>query len=222
MLFSRLTALAIACSAAYAGGVDLYVPRCPSTATAKFTTQVPSGAACPLTTVDVCYTDKELNLVFTAYGETNYYFDPTQGTNGDIWEYEVMESFIYKGKDDPQTYVEYEVNPNNITYNSFVYNPSRVRATGAPFDHAYISDPFADGFKVNTKLDKAKNIWTSSSTIPLALFNGENPKGTSWRMNFFRTITSPSTYPNQQLCGWKNTGAANFHITPAFGNVVFV
>ncbi|KAJ1795083.1 hypothetical protein LPJ59_004410 [Coemansia sp. RSA 2399] len=222
MLLPRLVALAIACSTVYAGSPDLNVPCCPSTATIKFTTQIPSGAACPLTTVDVCYTDKELNLVFNAYGETNYYFNETQGTNGDIWEYEVMEAFIYKGKEDPQTYFEYEVNPNNVTYNAFSYNPSRVRAAGAPFDHAYISDPFADGFKVDTTLNKPENTWTSRSTIPLALFNGENPKGTNWRMNFFRTIVSPATYPNQQLCGWRNTGAANFHITSVFGNVVFV
>ncbi|KAI9506872.1 hypothetical protein GGI25_000100 [Coemansia spiralis] len=221
-MLPRLLILALASATAYAGGADLYVPRCPSTATAKFTTQIPSGNPCPPTTVDLCYTNKDLSLVFTAYGETNYYFDPTQETNGDIWEYEVMEAFIYKGSDAPQTYLEYEVNPNNVTYNAFVYNPSRDRAPGTPFDHAFITDPFGDGFTVNTVLNKSKGTWQSSTTIPLALFNGENPRGTVWRMNFFRTITSPSTYPNQQLCGWKNTGAASFHITKPFGKLIFV
>ncbi|KAJ2724303.1 hypothetical protein GGI07_002077 [Coemansia sp. Benny D115] len=207
---------------AIATGADLYVPRCPSTTAAKFTNQIPSGQACPLTQVDLCYTDKSLNLKFTANGETNFYFDPNQVTNGDIWAYEVMEAFIYRGAENPQTYFEYEVSPNNVTYNSFVYNPSRVRTAGTPFDHAFISDPFGDGFTVNTVLNKAKSKWVSESTIPLALFNAENPRGTVWRMNFFRTITGPSTFPDQQLCGWKNTGKASFHITPAFGTVVFI
>ncbi|KAI8318543.1 hypothetical protein GQ54DRAFT_80236 [Martensiomyces pterosporus] len=216
-------ALCVAAISSNAHGIDLYVPACPSVTSAKFASEIPDASLpCPPTQVDICYTSTTLNFVFTAYNETNYYFDPNQGTNGDIWAYEVMEAFVYKGYNDPQTYFEYEVNPNNVTYNSFVYNPSRVRKAGTPFDHAFVSDPFGDGFKVNTVLDKSKNTWASSSTIPLALFNGENPRGSIWRMNFFRTVTGPSTYPNQQLCGWKNTGAASFHITPAFGTLLFV
>ncbi|KAJ2796710.1 hypothetical protein H4R20_005443, partial [Coemansia guatemalensis] len=204
-------------------GADISVPECPARTVFTFSTEIPgSQPRCPSTQVSMCYTSTQLQLDFTAYQEKNFYFDPTQETNGDIWEYEVVEAFIYKGTDDPQTYFEYEVSPNNVTYNAFVYNPSRTRAAGAPFDHAFISNPFADGFAVNTELDKKKHIWKSSNTIPLALFNGENPKGSSWRMNFFRTVTSPKTYPDQQLCGWKNTNAANFHITSAFGKVSFV
>ncbi|PIA18055.1 hypothetical protein COEREDRAFT_79999 [Coemansia reversa NRRL 1564] len=202
---------------------DIRVPECPARTLFTFNTGIPeSDPNCPLTLVSMCYTSTQLQLDFTAYNETNFYFDPKQETNEDIWEYEVVEAFIYKGTDDPQTYFEYEVNPNNVTYNSFVYNPSRTRADGAPFDHALIADPFADGFGVDTKLDKQNHTWKSTNTIPLALFNGENPKGSTWRMNFFRTVTSPKTYPDQQLCGWKNTNAANFHITSAFGTVSFV
>ncbi|KAJ1959754.1 hypothetical protein GGI12_004168 [Dipsacomyces acuminosporus] len=221
--FIASIALCLSATSAYARGVDLFVPACPSVASARFSSGIPDASSpCPKTQVDICYTSTTLNFVFTAYDEANFYFDPKQGTNGDIWAYEVMEAFIYKGHQDPQFYFEYEVSPNNITYNSFVYNPSRVRTKGQPFDHAFISDPFGDGFKVSTALDKPNKKWTSSSTIPLALFNAENPHGTVWRMNFFRTVTSPNTYPDQQLCGWKNTGAANFHVTPAFGVLFFV
>ncbi|KAJ2492591.1 hypothetical protein IWW37_001346 [Coemansia sp. RSA 2050] len=219
---ASLHILSLVSALALASNPDLKVPKCPSTVSAKFTTQIPLGAACPQTNVDLCYTNTALSLVFTALGETNFYFDPKQTTNDNIWEYEVMEAFIHKGSDDPQTYFEYEVSPNNVTFNAFIFNPSRVRKAHAPFDHAYIAEPFNDGFTVSTVLDKKSKKWTSHSTIPLALFNGENPHGTTWRMNFFRTITSPSTFPNQQLCGWKNTGQANFHITPAFGTVQLV
>ncbi|KAJ2100742.1 hypothetical protein GGI09_002125 [Coemansia sp. S100] len=220
--FTSLSVISLALGIAIASNPDLKVPQCPSKVSTQFTTQIPSGAACPQTKVELCYTNTALNLVFTALGETNFYFDPKQTTNGNIWEYEVMEAFISKGSDDPQTYFEYEVSPNNVTFNAFIFNPSRVRKANTPFDHAYIAEPFNDGFTVNTGLDKPGKKWTSHSTIPLALFNGEKPRGTPWRMNFFRTVTGPDTFPNQQLCGWKNTGQANFHITPAFGTVEFI
>ncbi|KAJ2852266.1 hypothetical protein IWW36_000409 [Coemansia brasiliensis] len=219
-LFSSLL---LSATAVLAHIADLNVPACPQKETFTFNNGIPSvDLSCPLTQVSMCYTSTQLKIDFTAFNETNFFFDPDQGTNGDIWEYEVVEAFIYKGNDDPQTYFEYEVNANNVSYNAFVYNPSRVRAADAPFDHAFVVDPFGDGFEVDTQVDKSKHIWHSSNIIPLALFNGENPRGSSWRMNFFRTVTSPTTYPNQQLCGWKNTGAANFHISAAFGTVRFV
>ncbi|KAJ2771117.1 hypothetical protein IWQ56_001126 [Coemansia nantahalensis] len=221
----RLTCISLlAAAAALASGndADLRVPCCPATATAAFTTAIPSGDPCPATRVSLCYTSTALQLVFAAEGAGEPYFNATQGTNDDIWAYEVMEAFIHRGQDDPQQYFEYEVSPNNVTYNAFVYNPSRERKAGAPFDHAFVENPFDDGFAVNTVLDAHAETWTSVVSIPLALFNGENPKGSTWRMNFFRTITNATMFPDQKLCGWRNPGKPNFHITGAFGTVRFV
>ncbi|KAM3453491.1 hypothetical protein MY3296_003722 [Beauveria thailandica] len=200
------------------------VPACPAVGTVRFDESVPDRKEFPATQVDLCYTDTELAITFTARNETNFYFDPKQGTNGDIWEYEVMEAFIYKGTDDPQTYLEFEVNPNNVTYQAFVYNPSKERAEGTPFDHAFISDPGADGFSAVTTLDKAKETWVSAVKIPLGLFNVDKgkAKGTKWRMNFFRTVVSPESYPEQGLGAWSVPDKASFHISKYFGNVDFV
>ncbi|KAJ1719343.1 hypothetical protein LPJ61_006327 [Coemansia biformis] len=222
MKLLALAALTTLVSTAHGADTSLRVPSCPAVASTTFTTAIPSGDPCPETKVDLCYTNSSLSLVFTAHGEKNYYFDPTQGTNDAIWAYEVVEAFMQKGQDDPQIYFEYETSPGNVTYNAFVYNPSRERKAGAPFDHAFVTNPFADGFAVATAIDKRAGTWTSTSTIPLALFNGENPKGTTWRMNFFRTITNATLFPDQMLCGWQNPGQANFHITPAFGTIQFV
>ncbi len=52
-------------------------------------------------------------------------------------QYEVMEAFIYHGTNDPQTYLEFEINPNNVTFQAFIHNPSKVRAAGAAFDTAF-------------------------------------------------------------------------------------
>ncbi|KAM3544657.1 hypothetical protein ARSEF1564_002386 [Beauveria bassiana] len=200
------------------------VPACPAVGTVRFDESVPDRKEFPATQVDLCYTDTELAITFTARNETNFYFDPKQGTNGDIWEYEVVEAFVYKGTDDPQTYLEFEVNPNNVTYQAFVYNPSKERAEGTPFDHAFISDPVADGFSAVTTLDKAKETWVSAVKMPLGLFNVDRgkAKGTKWRMNFFRTVVSPESYPEQGLGAWSVPDKASFHISKYFGNVNFV
>ena len=144
------------------------------------------------------------------------------GTNDDLWMYEVMEAFIYAGEKDPQTYLEYEINPNNVTYQAMVYNPTKVRADGAPFDHFMVANPAEDGFTASTRLDRYAQTWFSDVTIPLGLFNVDEPCGSHWRMNFFRTITSPSTYPDQELGAWSVPNEANFHMTSFMRHVIFV
>jgi hypothetical protein len=228
----RNTILAVAGAAAVATASDtptltnnLLVPACPRKGTTTYTGRVPDQTKdFALTQVDMCYTDTAIAITFTAYNETNFYFDPDHGTNDDIWEYEVMEAFIHHGTEDPQTYLEFEVNPNNVTYQSFIYNPTEVRAEGAPFDHFFVSDPAGDGFTAKTTLDKEAETWVSDVEIPLALFNVKNGKaqGTKWRMQFLRTITSPDTFPDQELGAWNPPDEANFHITKFMGRVLFI
>ncbi|OAA56808.1 Carbohydrate-binding domain, family 9-like, subgroup [Cordyceps fumosorosea ARSEF 2679] len=200
------------------------VPACPAVGTVLFNSSVPDRSPFPATQVDLCYTSTALHLAFTARDERSFYFDPAQTTNGDIWQYEVMEAFLHRGDADPQTYLEFEVSPNNVTYQAFVYNPSKERAAGAPFDHAFISDPAADGFAAKTTLDKQAGTWRSEVSIPLGLFNVDEGKarGTRWRMNFFRTVVSPETFPDQQLGAWSVPDKASFHISKYFGTVNFV
>lgn len=201
------------------------VPACPSKGTIQYSHSVPNGTAFPLTQVDMCYDTQALRVTFTAYNETNYYYNSSYTTNDAIYNYEVMEGFFYQGTANPQTYLEFEVAPNNVTFNSFVYNPSKVRAAGAPFDHFFITDPTVDGFNATTVLDKPKHTWVSDVRIPLGLFNVDDgqAKGTLWRMNFFRTVTSAKEFPTQQYGAWSiPPGSPNFHQTPYFGNVKFV
>ncbi|GFP60576.1 extracellular protein ARB_03106 [Trichoderma asperellum] len=200
------------------------VPSCPRVGSISYSKSVPDLTPFPRTQVDLCYTDTSLELKFIAYDEVNYYFNASQGTNDDIWEYEVMEAFLFKGTEDPQTYVELEVNPNNVTYQAFVYNPSKNRTAGAPFDHFFVSDPAADGFSATTVLNKPAKTWKSSVTVPLGIFNVDDCKaeGTQWRMNFFRTVVSKDSYPSQTLGAWSPPNEASFHITKYFGHVNFV
>lgn len=227
MRFQPLSVLAIPVVAAAASATNntlpsLKVPECPHYGVATINESDPDRTPFPLTTASLCYSATSLQIKFEAYNETNYYFNASQSTNDDIWEYEVMEAFIYHGTNDPTTYLEFEVNPNNVTYQAVVFNPSKIRATDASFDHFFVTDPAADGFSASTTLDKEAQTWTSTVQIPLALFDVDVLKGSLWRMNFFRTITSADTYPNQTLGAWSPTSQASFHMTPFFGHVVFV
>lgn len=203
---------------------SLDVPACPRVGTVSYSKSVPNKTDFPLTKVDLCYTKTSISLTFSAYDETNFYVNPSQGTNDDIWEYEVMEAFISKGTGDPQTYLEFEINPINVTYQAFIYNPAKDVTQGAAFDHLFITDPAADGFSTSTTTSVANKTWISHARIPLGLFNVDSgtAKGTKWRMNFFRTVTSPAMFPDQDLGAWSPPNKASFHITKYFGHAQFV
>lgn len=205
---------------------SLEVPSCDAgIGSVQYDKSVPNGEErFPLTQVDLCYTDSDIKITFTAFEEEYFFFNKSQTTNDPIYEYEVMEAFIYRGKNDPKTYLEFEVNPNNITWQAFIYNPTKLRADGAPFDNGQFTTPIFDGLVTSTKVDKDAKMWVSNATIPLGLFNVDDgeAQGTEWRMNFFRTVVDPQTFPNQTLGAWNPPDAASFHKTPFFGNVAFV
>lgn len=209
-----------------AGVPSLDVPSCDAgTGRVQYDRSVPNGEnKFPLTQVDLCYTDTDIKISFTAFEEVNFFYNESQTTNDPIYNYEVMETFIYKGTEDPKTYLEFEVNPNNVTWQAFIYNPSKVRAEGTPFDGGLISMPVSDGLLASTSLDKDAGTWVSNASIPLGLFNVEDgeAKGTEWRMNFLRIVVSPDTFPAQELGAWSPTNMSNFHMTPFFGNVMFI
>lgn len=224
MIFLSSLAFIGAAIAAVGHVPSLRVPSCPKTGTVTYNQSVPDKSEFPQTQVDLCYTEHSIEITLTAKQETQFYFNASQGTNDDIWAYEVMEAFISLGTNDPQTYLEFEINPNNITYQAFVFNPSKVRAPGAPFDHFFITQPLVDGLTATTTINRASEKWISTASIPLGLFNVDKgqAKGTEWRMNFFRTVVSPSSFPDQLLGAWSTPPQASFHITPSFGNVRFI
>lgn len=110
------------------------------------------------------------------------------------------------------------------SFQAFIFNPSKVRAEGAAFDTGFWNDTLLDDFSASTTLDKYAQFWKSTVYIPLGFFNIDDgqAKDTDWRMNFFRTIVAPETFPDQLLGGWSVPDHASFHMTPFFGNVKLV
>lgn len=227
MLFNKISTWLLAATTTSVTALNvpqLDVPACPSYATVRYSHTIPTLADFPQTQVDICYSATDIQVNFFAYNETNFFYNETYGNNDNIWEYEVMEAFIAKGTEDPTKYFEFEVAPNNVTFNALIFNRSKVREDGAPFERWFIPDPLASGLLAQTDLDKQKQVWTSRARIPLHLFEvGEGQaKGTQWRMNFFRTVVSEDKFPDQLLGGWSPPNKASFHMTPFFGRVSFV
>ena len=84
-----------------------------------------------------------------------------------------------------------------------------------------------DGITATTVTDPPRHYWQSVVTLPLSLFNvggsgSVPPAGSQWRMNFFRSITNATLFPDQLLGGWNVPNVINFHVTPCFGQVTFV
>lgn len=201
------------------------VPSCQHSQAAhlSYSKALPDLSPFPLTHIDLCYSEKFVEFTLTAYNETSFYYNASQGTNDLIFEYEVMEIFMAKESEVPITYFEFEVNPNNVTLQTFVFNPSGRRLPETPFDHFVVLDPFTDGIAAKTVLDRPGQVWTSQVKIPLGFFNvyDGKAKGTKWRMNFFRTVTNSTMFPKQLMGAWSPPDVADFHVTPYFGHFTF-
>ncbi|KAI9506873.1 hypothetical protein BX070DRAFT_231957 [Coemansia spiralis] len=101
----------------------------------------------------MCYIPVQLQLSFVAYNEAKFYLPHIQSRFEDIRTLVKKMPQLPHTPDSTLSCLDW-VNLNNVTYNAFAYNPSRVHAFGAPFDHAFITDPFGAGFTVNTELDE--------------------------------------------------------------------
>ncbi|KAI9345250.1 hypothetical protein BDR26DRAFT_856613 [Obelidium mucronatum] len=186
-------------------------------------------------TVSICYTDDAIKLNFLNTKEPYYAVNPAYGHNDNIWEQTVAEAFIVNVPSydvDPTTYLEFEVSPTNQTYSAFIYNPSKVRTAGTPFDHFFVGSQPIDstnsckdgrcarfnGITAATTTNKAQKTWTSDVSLPLALFNVNRPAGTIWRANFFRTTFDGK---DQTYGAWNAPNVISFHQVPCFGTLQF-
>lgn len=225
-VFASAVSLALSTVAKTLSVPSIGVPSCPDRATITYGKghSVPNHGPFPYTQVDLCYNATHIQLILTAHAETSFFYNASYHNNDPIYKYEVQETFIARATNDPSTYLEFEVAPNNVTFEAFIFNPSKIRAEGAAFDTFYIQTPVVDGLTSKTTLAKEDPMWVSEVAVPMALFNVDEGKaqGTEWRMNFFRTVTNKRMFPKQLLGAWSVPPEANFHMSPYFGRVRFI
>jgi hypothetical protein len=169
--------------------------------------------------------------VQTAYDQDNLYIafickDPDiwgKFTERDqhLWTEEAVEVFIDTDTI-PNTYVEIEVSPNNILFDSYIVDPVDIDITATKeFDLKGIRTAVSVDGSVNDENDLDRR-WTVEISIPLKELVDEDylivPGSTEWRTNFYRIERKRGGESTGYA--WSPTGA-RFHKPAAFGLLGF-
>lgn len=133
-----------------------------------------------------------------------------------LWEKDVVESFINPQPDRPSHYYEFEVAPNNQ------WLDLEIDLTRRPF-----GDPhWNSGFQHATRVDAARHVWTAEIRIPLAAMTHAALRPESeWRINFYR-CDGPGTGKTRRALSWgalpEDLPENSFHQPASFGVLRFV
>jgi hypothetical protein len=138
-----------------------------------------------------------------------------------LWTEEAVEVFIDTDTV-PITYVEIEVSPNNVLFDSYIVDPVNIDIEATKkFDLADIKTAVSIKGSVNDVTDEDRQ-WSVEIAIPLNELVDENymiiPGRTEWRINFYR-IERARTGESVGYA-WSPTGA-RFHKPSVFGVLKF-
>jgi len=138
-----------------------------------------------------------------------------------LWKEEAVEVFLDVDQE-PNTYVEIEVSPANVLFDSYIVDPVHidVEAT-ARFDLPHIQTAVSVNGTLNERDDRDKQ-WSVEIALPFVDFL-DNPAGitpgeTEWKINFYRV--NADNGGESTGYAWSPTGA-RFHKPSVFGTLVF-
>lgn len=135
-----------------------------------------------------------------------------------IYQEEVVEVFLAPGSDDPTHYLEFEVSPDGVVFDTIVHNPGVT----APIELDLAWD--CPDLRWGALRDDANDRWEAYFVIPFAaaleaLGLPREPLPTTWRANFFR-IERPRDGADELSC-WSPplTDPVQFHTPSRFGRL---
>lgn len=138
-----------------------------------------------------------------------------------LWEQEAVEIFLDIDDQTPNTYVEIEVSPANVLYDSYIVAPKDIDVEETL---KYNLKDIQTGVQVDGSLNKRKDTdraWTVEVAIPFAEivedFDPEQLAAAEWRINLYRINrdASPLLY-----MAWSPT-EGSFHKPERFGRIIF-
>ena len=137
-----------------------------------------------------------------------------------LWEEEAVEVFIDVDSE-PQNYVEIEVSPKNVLFDSYIVDPKKIDVPGtAAFDLPGIRTAVSVDGTLGNRGDSDKN-WSVEIAIPFSdlvkNFNPDQLKDFNWKINFYRI--SQDGIPLQYMA-WSPT-QGSFHQPDKFGSIIF-
>lgn len=173
----------------------------------------------PLTYVKACYDDSTLYFFFRC-NDPDIWTSFTQ-RDEHLWENEAVEIFI-DVDDVPETYVEIEVSPANVLFDSYIVDTLNIDVPQtALFNLKGIRTAVAVSGTLNER-DDTDDHWTVEIAIPFADLVNENIKEitteTEIRINFYRLDENQGM--ERMYYAWSPTGG-RFHKPAYFGNLTF-
>jgi len=171
------------------------------------------------THVKACYDDSTLYFFFLC-NDPDIWTSFTQ-RDEHLWENDAVEIFI-DVDDVPETYVEIEVSPANVLFDSYIVDPIKIDVPKtALFNLKGIRTAVAVSGTLNERGDK-DNYWSVEVAIPFADLANENTKevtnATEIRINFYRLDKNQGLEPMSY--SWSPT-FARFHEPAYFGVLTF-
>jgi len=167
----------------------------------------------------ICHDDTNLYIAFIC-NDRDIYSTFTQHDDY-LWQQEAVEVFI-DTDDDPNTYVEIEVSPNNILFDSFIVNPFDIDVPKTlKYNLSGIQTAVTVDGTVNERQDEDRK-WNVEISIPFSdlveKFNPEMITDFVWKINFYR-IDADDDGPNAYA--WSPTLVERFHNPKRFGTLYF-
>lgn len=166
----------------------------------------------------VCYDDSCLYIAFVANDKDIY--SSFTGRDEHLWEEEAVEVFI-DVDEEPNNYVEIEVSPNNILFDSYIVDPVNINvAETAKFNLTSIQSAVAVNGTVNIRSD-VDTSWTVELAVNftdiVANFDSGILGDAEWKINLYR-IDRDADGPVHYA--WSPT-QGRFHKPSVFGTLTF-
>ena len=164
------------------------------------------------------WTHQYLYLAFWCHYQSlnTYQGEDPKPERWQLWEKDVVETFINPKPDRPSHYYEFEVAPNNQ------WLDLEIDLTQHPFNDFH----WNSGFRHETRIDAARHVWTAEMRIPVASMAAtEADSGTEWKVNFYRCDGAGSEASRRSL-SWGalplNLPEHSFHQPASFGTLRFI
>ena len=169
--------------------------------------------------------------VFISYDNTNLYiaficndrdiFSTFTQHDEYLWQQDAVEVFI-DTDENPNTYVEIEVSPNNVLFDSYIVNPVDIDIPETlKFNLSGIRTAVTVDGTVNERQDEDKQ-WIVEISIPFSeLVENFDPAMISnfvWKINFYR-LDADNDGPHAYA--WSPTLIKRFHHPTRFGRLYF-